>query len=242
MNSDSCSIFAGTVRLVEIVWLLLNDCKCEEARTVEIGKRHNFLESSSDSSDKSAPIAKTHLSYEFVKNLPEFSQTKLIVGFRNPKDILVSYYHFHKVNNNFGPYKGSWDEFFEAYKNDEIVYGCPIEWMAAWWQHRNDPNVIITKFEDFEQEGAEVNVRRIGEFLGVQDEGMIKEIAHEVGFDQMKQSSSRSYSDQLKEGASYLRKGKIGNWKTFFTPVQNEFIDRKYRELCLPIGLTLDFE
>ena len=40
-----------------------------------------------------------------------------MVVLRNPKDMLVSYYHFYKVNKDcVGDYNATFDQFFEAFK------------------------------------------------------------------------------------------------------------------------------
>ena len=50
--------------------------------------------------DLPAPrIAKTHLPYRFVNRWVERDGVKTIVTIRNPKDTLVSYYHFYKNNS-----------------------------------------------------------------------------------------------------------------------------------------------
>ena len=33
---------------------------------------------------------------------------------RNPKDNMVSYYHFHRMNRNL-PAPGTWEEYFESF-------------------------------------------------------------------------------------------------------------------------------
>ncbi len=40
-------------------------------------------------------------------------KTKVIQVIRNPKDTLVSYYHFHRANEALGSFDGSWHEFFD---------------------------------------------------------------------------------------------------------------------------------
>ena len=43
-------------------------------------------------------LAKTHLPYRVVSHWVEEDLTKTVVCLRNPKDALVSYYHFHQTN------------------------------------------------------------------------------------------------------------------------------------------------
>lgn len=46
----------------------------------------------------------------------------MLVVFRNPKDTLVSYYHFYK-NNPVLPSGQSWDSFFSNFMKGEGVFG-----------------------------------------------------------------------------------------------------------------------
>ena len=41
---------------------------------------------------------------------------------RNPLDGAVSFYHWYKKMDYLGPYKGTWNEFFELWKNGNSTY------------------------------------------------------------------------------------------------------------------------
>ena len=105
----------GTAKLIEVCWLLLNDSDFEKARTVNSTDRQIFLETHGHPSLKSdiePPIvAKTHVHYPAAKKLVE-SNRKIIVGIRNPKDALVSYYHFNRMNKLLGNFPGNWGQLF----------------------------------------------------------------------------------------------------------------------------------
>ena len=48
-----------------------------------------------------------------------------MVVLRNPKDMLVSYYHFYKVNKDcVGDYTATFDQFFEAFKGKFTSAHC----------------------------------------------------------------------------------------------------------------------
>lgn len=41
----------------------------------------------------------------------------MVVMFRNPKDLCVSYYHFYRSSSSFGNFKGTWTEFVDMFKD-----------------------------------------------------------------------------------------------------------------------------
>ena len=88
-------------------------------------------------------IIKTHLSPHFFEKQRAEKKFKIIVVQRNIKDVLVSFYHFYRTVNVYGPYKGSWCEFFEIFKAKRLVYGDWFEINLAWWALKDDPNVLI---------------------------------------------------------------------------------------------------
>ena len=59
----------------------------------------------------------------------------------------------------------------------------------------------------------------------------------------MKGSGHMNYSwveGMKKDG--YVRKGKVGEWKNYFTKEQNELFDTAFNEKMRGTGLTIDFE
>ncbi len=85
---------------------------------------------SADLFAKSDPprIVKTHLPLRFYKDRLEKSpDIKVIQVIRNPKDSLVSYYHFYRIMMTLGWFNGSWDQFFEMVKEKDLVWGDYFE-------------------------------------------------------------------------------------------------------------------
>ena len=154
--------FAGTARLVEIVWLIQNNCDVQKVKAIPSTQRHLYMEACDPTyqkmviRDKPLPppegqkIVKSHLPYEMLAKHVARSGVKVVMGLRNPKDTLVSYYHFHKMTVGLGCYKGTFDEFFEVYKNNRLAYGDPIDFSLSWWNQRHRDNIHVCTFEDIE--------------------------------------------------------------------------------------------
>ena len=60
---------------------------------------------------------------------------KVVVVSRNPKDCLVSFYHFYKYPH-FGGFEGDFHEFFELYKNKKLVNGDIFDFYLSWNKYR----------------------------------------------------------------------------------------------------------
>ena len=197
-------LISGTARLLEIVWLLTHDCDFRAADGMDQAFRHIFLEHMPPDFSlethgqgllNSPPvIAKTHFTRSFLNNIPNLAEKKIIVGLRNPKDVLVSLYHFYQMNEAYA-FAGSWDEFFSVYTEGRLVYGCPVDMMLDWWAHRHEHNVLIVTYEDFIEKGAATVVRSIADFLGQEVSSENLDILQKrVSFDNMKCNPSTNYA------------------------------------------------
>lgn len=88
---------------------------------------------------------------------------------RDPLDVLLSFYHFFE-DWFFPAGDVSLDEFAHEFW---LERGVPTSKMnnasyfvhlTSWYEHRNDPNVLVLCFEDL-KENLETEVRRVAEFI-----------------------------------------------------------------------------
>lgn len=159
---------------------------------------------------------KSHLSYDLVPK-----GARYIVSIRDPKDALVSSFRFME---------GWWFE----------TGSVPIETFArvaymrrgnkrdywhhllSWWEHRNDPNVLMLCYEHMNRD-LEGTVRRIAAFVGIplDDElfdvvmgqsSMEFMLAHKDRFDDflMRQRSETVGGLPAGSDSSKVRKGRVG--------------------------------
>ncbi|ELU16720.1 hypothetical protein CAPTEDRAFT_113662, partial [Capitella teleta] len=247
---------SGTSRLIEIAWLLTNNIDLRGAKEIAQSARHLFLEFCDPSFKKcygaecTPPpggfnVAKTHLPYHMMKEHAN-RDTKIIVGFRNPKDTLVSLYHFHRMNKLLGNFPGTFSEFFQLVKDKHLVFGDFFEHNVGWWSIRDRPNTMYVNYEDLTEDPVK-EVRRMAEFLRkeVSDEDIIK-IVEWTTFGNMRDEKSTNYGalkDILDIKISpYMRKGTVGDWKNHFNEEESKYIEKQYEEICVPLGLKFRFE
>jgi hypothetical protein len=69
--------------------------------------------------DNSSPrLFMTHMQFRFLEKQVLEDKLKVIVVMRNPKDTLVSFYHFYRMSKFEGNFPGTWGDFFQLYKRN----------------------------------------------------------------------------------------------------------------------------
>ena len=157
---------------------------------------------------------------------------------RNPKDNLVSFYHWHKKMPHLS-FPGTWSELFNLYQRKELYYGDMMEFNVGWWKHRRDDNFLFLFFEDMKRD-PHSSVRRIAQHCHVTlMPEQVERIVAYSGFEAMR-SSHAVVSAYAKYGIpinDYLRKGEVGDWRNFFTPKQCDYVDAQCTKIFDPVGL-----
>uniref|UniRef100_UPI003D9C9791 sulfotransferase 6B1 n=1 Tax=Danio rerio TaxID=7955 RepID=UPI003D9C9791 len=149
---------------------------------------------------------------------------KILVVFRNPKDTVVSYYHFMNKNPVL-PNAESWDKFFSDFMTGDVSWGSYFDHALAWEKRIDDPNVMIVMYEDLKQNLPE-GVKKISEFfsLPLTDE-QVSSIAGQSTFSAMVENSQKSHGNF---GSIFFRKGEVGDWKNHFSEAQSKQMDELY--------------
>ena len=185
-------------------------------------------------------LIKTHLhSLYFKRQLGNRSSCpKFIVVQRDPKDVLISYYYFHRSWAGNAAFPGTWNDFFEKFKRKTLDYGDYFEHALSWSRYQYHPNVLIVKYDDMKRVPLAA-IRNVANFLDVScSDEVISEIAEETSFDAMKRrqhTKSSSLPTTFNPDFPFFRKGINGSWKEdLFTKDQVKYVDDitdKYREV-----------
>ncbi|XP_066286184.1 sulfotransferase 6B1-like [Branchiostoma lanceolatum] len=217
---------------------ILDKGKLEFQYSHELRPRHVILQECA-----SPRVISTHLNLDSVPpgiSNPQ-NKVKIIVVMRNPKDTVVSYYHFGQKCRSLDGRKPlpPWDEYFRIFLEGKNTYGCYFDHVLGWWQRRDDPHFLFLKYEDMKKDLPNA-VRTVAAFLQVNlDDASIETIAHACTFANMKGilDNSRIYDRTVN-----ARKGLVGDWKTMFTDEQNKLFDQKCKTKLEGSGLHFDFE
>ena len=184
---------------------------------------------------------KSHFPYEMMPcGLPNTTPGKYIYVVRNPKDVVVSFYHHYLTIPVYPHYE--WNEFFELFMKGDVDFGDYFDHVLSWWAHKDDDNVLFLKYEDMKRD-LPTAVAQIAKFIN-QDisKELVEEIAHKTTFANMKNDSSVIVNTVRKPtGTDFLRKGEVGDWKNYFTPEQATRLDAVYDKKLKGTGIDLEF-
>ncbi|XP_022256006.1 estrogen sulfotransferase-like isoform X2 [Limulus polyphemus] len=230
----------GTTWVQELVYVIATDLDFNAAQAKNLEQRFPFIEFFYPGlkiieKTSSPRFLKSHLPYTLLPPEAQQIKPKIVYIMRNPKDVLVSYYHFLRMVKEIS-YKGSFEEFFKSFLDGKIPYGPIWKHYLEWWEHRNDENVLFLFYEDLHKDIV-ASVKKIADFLGKSlTEEEIERIAYHCSFQQMAKNPSVNYShwDDLdvrnKNEAEFMRKGIVGDWKNYFTKEMNQVMDEWIEE------------
>ncbi|KAF7703367.1 sulfotransferase 6B1-like [Silurus meridionalis] len=182
----------------------------------------------------------THLHPDNIPVSFKTNKTKILVVFRNPKDTVVSYYHFMN-NNPVLPNAESWDKFFSDFMSGEVGWGSFFDHALGWEKHMDDPNVLIVTYEELKENLLEA-LKKITDFFSLTlTEEQIKTITGESTFSAMQSSTNISHGQLAK---IIFRKGEVGDWKNHFSEAQSKQMDEEFKKKLsgTKIGAKLKYE
>jgi len=190
-------------------------------------------------------MMKTHLPSDIFQKQIKAGKVKIIVIIRNPKDTLVSLYHFYRIHRGLGNFQGSWNDFFELYKTKHLIYGDYFEWYASWLEYKEKSNIKLLKYEDMHHRMSDV-IDDLLQFLGKSlSEDSIADIIKHLTFDSMSSNDMVNYRGSsffVMKVSSFMRKGIIGDWKNYFSEEQPAVVDKSYKDTFNRLGVTIEFE
>ncbi|NXV78799.1 ST6B1 Sulfotransferase, partial [Atlantisia rogersi] len=147
---------------------------------------------------------------------------------RNPKDVATSFFYFCNVMSPLPSYD-TWDDFFVAFMNKKMPWGCYFEYHSKWNKYAADENIMIISYEELKENPA-LGVKNIAAFFGIPlTEKELQGVVDRSSFQSMKKNSQKTHGTF---GNVFFRKGGISDWKNHFNEDQNKKMDKAYEE-CL---------
>ncbi|TWW78312.1 Amine sulfotransferase [Takifugu flavidus] len=163
---------------------------------------------------------------------------------RNPKDVLVSLYHFaHSWVLMDSP--TSFEVFFKQFMDGKQFVGSWFAHVKQYVAAQEQLKIHIVRYEDMLKD-LRGEVVKICAFLGEEltDEA-IDRVVEASTFKSMKINPKANYKD-LVETTIYttatMRKGVAGDWKNHLTVSQNEYFEKVFREEMSEFPLISDIE
>ena len=192
---------------------------------------------------KSPKFLKTHLPARYFERSFGTEGPKIVVIMRNPKDTLVSLYHFYRMNKALGQFSGNWDEFFELYKNKRLYYEDVLDHNVGWARQADQPNVHLIKYEDLHKD-PHGEVKKLADFFGVSvTDDEVENIVQTTTMENM--ASDKRMIPILpvfdEKISKFFRKGQVGDWQNHFSDEQSTYVDAEYEAKVKPLGLQFVF-
>ena len=251
----------GTVWTQELITLVKNDFdfkKTQEVPLAERGVMFDFPFLAGVLAKDGLPVERIFESMEHAPSprlilshlpfalLPDdlSSKCKVIICLRNPKDTLVSKYHFEKLMKMYG-FVGDLETYFDLFMDDCTVYGSYFEYVKESWGNRHRDNVCLLFFEDMKK-NLGGTLRKVAKFLGKDfTDEQIEQSVEFLSFKKMKERGAADGMQALKKEDSnghFMRKGESGDWKESFTDKMTVRMDEAIAKHLTPVGLEFQYE
>ncbi|XP_052136416.1 flavonol 3-sulfotransferase-like [Oryza glaberrima] len=186
-------------------------------------------------------IISTHAPYSLLPaSITQSSTCKIIYISRQPKDMLISFWHFinKRIKPNIIPFSDIWNSIYnDAYPESPIWEHI----LGYWNMSKMEPDrVLFLKYEDVLRDPIK-NVEKIAEFIGQpfseaeKEAGIIESIVKLCSLENLKAlatNSTGNYQRLMKEvpSESFFRKGVVGDWANYVTPDMAERMDKYLAE------------
>ncbi|XP_061394226.1 sulfotransferase 1B1-like [Musca vetustissima] len=249
----------GTTWIQEATWVLVHDLDYAAAKKEQLMRRSPYMEIKgfyggfpfdTIEAAKHIPsprVLKSHLPACLIPHEIWSKKAKVVYCARNPKDMAVSFYHFHR---GLGTWEGTIDEFVDDLINGDIMYS-PY-WYHVWdfWQMRNEENVFFATYEDMKRDLRKVLID-LNKFLGKPDlsEEQLQQLQEHLSFKNMKENSSANptelivnshASNKVKPDFEFMRRGIVGSYKDELSPETQAKLDEWIAEHLKEFNISLE--
>ncbi|XP_031253761.1 cytosolic sulfotransferase 12-like [Pistacia vera] len=189
----------------------------------------------------------THLPYSALPDSIKNSDCKIVYIARNPKDTLVSLWHFfNKISRpNQEPY--SLEKAYDAFRKGVHLYGPYFDHVLEYWSEslKNPDRILFLKYEELKSD-PKGQVKRLASFLGrpFVNEDEVEKVLWRSSLERLKnlEVNKNGVFFHLKiPNSSFFRLGVVGDWKNYFTDEMKRDLDELTRIKLEGSGLHFDF-
>ncbi|XP_038978919.1 flavonol 4'-sulfotransferase-like [Phoenix dactylifera] len=196
-------------------------------------------------------ILAIHMPHSLLPDSMTSSSCRFVYICRDPKDTLVSMWHFREKSRPKTVEPTPFAEAFEAFCEGTSAFGAMWDHVLEYWRAslRSPERVLFLKYEEMMDEPVG-NVRRLAEFMGcpfTEEEekgGVVEEIVKLCSFEKLKSLEANKVGTQGGPGFvvtndSFFRKGGGGDWKNHMSPEMARRLDAITQQKLFESGLTL---
>nr|XP_011462981.1 PREDICTED: cytosolic sulfotransferase 13-like [Fragaria vesca subsp. vesca]XP_011462982.1 PREDICTED: cytosolic sulfotransferase 13-like [Fragaria vesca subsp. vesca] len=214
-----------------------------------------FLENKQQSGENQIPDANsyapprlfsTHLPLAHLPQSVKDSACKVVYLCRNPKDIVVSLWHFTNRVRHKSLETNSLEKVFQYFCRGMNGYGPFWDHVLGYWKEslERPETVFFVKYEEMKEKPG-LHLRRLAEFLGCpfspeeEAQGVVDNVLKLCSFETLSNLDVNK-NGRLSTGVEnsvYFRQGKAGDWKNYLTAEMVEQLDRITEEKLQGSGL-----
>ncbi|XP_036598397.1 bile salt sulfotransferase-like [Trichosurus vulpecula] len=229
---------SGTHWMIDILSLIYSKGDPTWVKSVPYWKRSPWIEVKGSigiiKNQVDPRLLTSHLPIQLFPKSYFTSKAKMICVARNPRDIIVSLYHFcsqgpfHALYSNF-------EQVFDGFLQGNVFFGSWFDHIKGWLSRRDSENFLFVTYEELHQDFM-ASVKKICQFLGKElSEEEINLVVENASFQVMKQRMLEDKEFIPMKNTEYLkmitlRKGICGDWKNYFTVTQMETFNQLYQE------------
>lgn len=183
-------------------------------------------------------ILKTHEYFD-----PRYKKVIYIV--RDPRDVVISYYHFHRkkrvISDNY-----PLAEYVARFVVGEVdAYGSWMENVASWLATRQrSRDFLLLRFEDMLLDPPR-ELAKVAAFLGIHRSAeQLARAAELSSADNMRKMESEQMdiwvnTKSTRKDIPFVRSGIAGGWKSSLSPEMVDLIQYSWRQMMVDLGYEL---
>ncbi|KAK9068396.1 hypothetical protein SSX86_012509 [Deinandra increscens subsp. villosa] len=189
----------------------------------------------------------THIPYTSLPKSIISSNCRIVYVCRNPKDVLISYWHFDNKLKDDDSIPTKLDDVFELFRRGMNPFGSFWDHVIGYYKAslEHPDKVLFLKYEDLKKD-PESEVKKLAKFIGnpfteeEEYDGLVQEIIKLCGFENLSEANkgeektSKVLSDDI-----YFRKGVVGDSVNYLTTEMIRILDKITKEKC--DGLDFSF-
>ena len=195
---------------------------------------------------KSPRLFHTHLPYSALPDSIKNSKCKIVYIARNPKDTLVSMWHFfNKLRTpEQGPYP--FEKAFECFCKGICHFGPFFDHVLQYWNEslKAPDKVLFLKYEDLKRD-PKGQVKKLALFLErpFTKDKEVNEVIWRCSLERLKNLEvNKNGVDPWvgMQNSAFFRTGIVGDWKNMFTTEMSERLDQITLQKLEGSGLDLE--
>nr|XP_060609195.1 amine sulfotransferase-like [Anolis sagrei ordinatus] len=229
---------SGTIWTQNILSLIYHEGHRNGTEDMELADRVPWIEYNIQNVDyvnrPSPRLFSSHLPYHLMPKGLKNGRGKVIYVARNPKDVLVSYYHFSKVSVLLEEVE-DFDAIMEKFLAGRVLGSLWLDHIEGWYAQRDNMNILFLTYEEMKKD-LRSSVLKVCNFLGKRlTEEEIDDVVDKASFGKMSVDRRTNYTTMPPDvldfsKGRFMRKGTVGDWKNTMTVAQNERFDSVFKE------------